>query len=709
MPPRGSLESFVDEVFAAGKREIDAYEDAVEEDSTAESVDVEVAEDEQEVTARTTGFAALDPKLAKKLCENRVFMTAALCASALPATLDVATDLWVAAEFYRAGEFAFFWASVGILSVGALASWVVGGVADRNSPYLRLALSVAHLRLSYTFVVALHEIWDATGTFRSSNIAMFIALFKLVEVVCEAMPQLCLQTYYCYRASPSPVIVASIAASLATISSGLVGMYLPWERLPVKACALGFILSLLVSRCCAWIAALVHFGVARGLLVPAAAVVVRAFVLFQFGVFGAVSAVAGRLEDALAALSCVAPFLAILALVPLGTRFNDCANPADHLPYEHGLKTLFSFAGATRGTFRNRFHSPLAVLLAMLHAAENLVVFLLVALGGPTLQLVAIGLAALALSPVFYLTAFRLVELRENRWKACLGLDASTARNMWRALPCAAPPTAPSSPHVDVDAVAHRKHAIMLALFNRKNTWWSNVFAKTSSGPSLHLVYVPRLLRRCCEAASCKHKTYDALVARLDSEIWGASDYAAELSLRACSSRARDAVGGSRRCTLVLNQLTLDDMPAVKAFLHYAIDNDDVRGFMREALDELCLEIERAGLRARPASSSSSARNQSTAHHIRRSFLWSQQDQVPPRAVSHAALAALENRRPRLAKRSKSVPRNQLYPRSRKTTTRHQERPKSAPPHFVPALAMFEQDDGMCLTNLPIEASPIRL
>lgn len=555
-----------------------------------------------------------DPYARKKLWASPWFATLWVClVSALPVA-DVATDVALLTAWSKAGAFTYAWTSIGVFAVATIVSACVGAVMDRQRGYLvplGILVSVLQLRLTATVALALGEIWGGPRddyllvrrVFNGHSLATYIALFKLVELWCEAIPQACVQTYaLAHGVTPQfGLSVGSLFLSLTSIASGFVGLYLSWDDLGVRFLSMLFVLAMTTARVAAFVAL---FKVLKtvAIIAPLVCAALRLGLLHKFN---------------LAKLSVVdffalSPILSVLCVVPIGVRVDDLKLGRRY----EGLKALFAFAGAARCTFRNRLHSDLAIQMILLHFCENMAILLVVAVCQikvtTWLVLILCGLLPLVLAPAFYFGALRRVEIRENAWQDSLAVPDHHRRSLWRTVEripnfvvsdckraqdkcidtdahAVDDPVGPDKietytldmleDHVADDAsddtVQTVADAVFLDVVNRPGSSWNNVLAKFDEPhqPS-KLIYIPDLLRYCCCNNFPGFASLDLIFASLDAHVW--TDLPDLPSMKG---------------RLGLRAVTADDLPQLRDLCIRAIDDDDVRPSLRAALDELAFEL----------------------------------------------------------------------------------------------------------------------
>lgn len=556
-----------------------------------------------------------DPYARKKLWASPGFATLWVCLVAALPMADVATDVALLTTWYTAGPLTYVWTSMGVFAVATVASSCVGVVMDRQRGWfvpIGILASVLQLRLTATVALALGEIWGGPRdeyllvrhvfNGEAYSLATYIALFKLVELWFEAIPQACIQTYaLAHGVTPQLWLsVSSLFLSLSSIASGFVGLYLSWDDFGVRVLSMLFVLAMTTARVAAFVALFKVLNTVA-IVAPVACAALRLGLLHKFKL----------VELSLVDFFVLSPILLVLCVVPIGVRVDDLKLERRY----EGIKALFAFAGAARCTFRNRLHSDLAIQMILLQFCENMAVLLVVSICqvkiATWIVLVLLGLLPLVIAPAFYFAALRRVELRENGWQESLALPDHHKRSLWRAverLPnlvasdckraqdtCSDAQVVDPADNVNTnietftldmiegdvadddsdDTVQTIADTVFLDVVNRPGSSWNNVLAKFDQPhhPS-KLIYIPDLLRYCCCNNFPGFTSLDLIFASLDAHVW--TDLPDLPSMKG---------------RLGLQAVTADDLPQLRELCIRAIDDDDVRPSLRAALDELAFEL----------------------------------------------------------------------------------------------------------------------
>jgi len=733
-----------------------------------------------------------DPRPGRRVASSPLCLSIGALGAVVTPTIDLASDVWALALFFRRGHLGYFSASLAIFGVSAIATLVAGRRRTRkslNHLAASVVLSLLQLRLAVAACDAARHVWRDTQTHygslwlcnavaddlrssqgggqpprpedddvratKASHLELppvtrpssrpvsrvlslthkkrwsdtsaskkrkdeiraakkryetaqrtfaTLALFKLLQVVTEAVPMALLYTLYLTSSRKKDKFVAVfLFVSLVTACSSVVGLFFKWETWRVRCLSFSFALSLVMSRVAAFVVLAATFGASRALAYPALSFLFRLVALRRYDRqcrrlsrerdddddhrkhhdlsqlerpsstkrrrsfrrnptrksdssersshytdddlfadtddesdrFGSedfgglllwddddwrrlsactVSALQGLVtfvQDVL----CLWPFALTLAVVPFGARRPRESVHSSRARYP-GVKRLFSFAGvAAKNTFRNRLQSEFGVVVVLLSVGEVLcaacAVFLRALLArrhAPIFQFSTYALMPLALAPLCYALAFLTVERTENEWRRAVGVDQFPSFGLFWFKEDAATTTEaaveeaktehfPSQDEIDVedDPPLSQRDAVLLEVFNERETWWRNVLAVHVHKTARRLVLLPDFLEYCCE--NFKGPNYGRRFDSLDYVV-GELDHRKITSLAKITSPIHQRIKGS----LELLQLTPHELPQLRLSVDKAIQADDVRPALRAAFQDLLFALARS-----PPSSTSSA------------------------------------------------------------------------------------------------------
>lgn len=519
---------------------------------------------------------------------------------------DVISDIVVTAVWYARGDHTYFWLSIAIFVWSSIMANSFAWATGRGN-----LISGSLAGCCPLSVIQLCEIWSLEDTWDpNSATGSRMTFLVLGELVCEALPQIALQTYVLLH-DHSPVhydparrcehLLVSFTIGMTTVASGIVGIYLSWEKIAVQICSVLFFMSIIFARCGALVMFVMKIQL-YALVLPLVGLATRVYALVHFKVvtfddipvitqsssstqrrvteeehvwaqwMNSITTVTSWLHTLTHDAICLSPFLVALLLVPFGARIYPGLNVDGHR-YE-GIKRMIMCGGASVNTFRNRLESDFAIAMIMLHIGENLLMILVsvsVSYARSSLRnsfdliwpfkIVFLPMIAAAF---LYFTTMKLVARQETRWISDVKLAKDT--NL-------------------VDQVTDRNVNLLVKELNKAGSLWNNFIVKQTRGPSQKTVFchLPELIRFCCEKYRGPAYDYvfdgiDALMFDLDHTCWDTSNLApfGVLGLRG----------------LCIGNVEENELDKFESTVRRIIKDDDVRPKLRLALENLAMEIE---------------------------------------------------------------------------------------------------------------------
>lgn len=519
---------------------------------------------------------------------------------------DVISDIVVTAVWYARGERAYFWLSMAIFLWSSIMASSFAWATGRSNLITGSFAGCCPLSLIQFFeILSLEDTWDP-----NSDTGSRMTFLVLGELACEALPQIALQTYVMLR-DHSPALydparrcqhlLVSFLIGITTVASGIVGIYLSWEKIAVQICSFFFFMSIIFARCGALVMFVMKVQL-YALVFPIVGLAARVYALVHFKVItfdyipvithspssthrrvteeehvwaqwmNAITAATSRLHTLIHDAVCLSPFLVALLLIPFGARIHPGLNVDGHR-YE-GIKRMIMCGGASVNTFRNRLESDFAIAMIMLHIGENLLMILVSVSVSYARQSIRNSMDLLWPFKIFFLpmiaafllyyAALKLVARQENRWISDVKLAKDTSL---------------------IDPITDRNESLLVRELNKAGSLWNNFIVKQTRGPSQKTVFchLPELIRFCSEKYRGPAYDYvfdgiDAIMSDLDHTCWDTS------------SLAPFGVLGLRG--LCIGNVEEDELDKFESTVRRIIKDDDVRPKLRLALENLAVEIE---------------------------------------------------------------------------------------------------------------------
>eukprot|EP00633_Aureoumbra_lagunensis_P007020 CAMPEP_0197323644 /NCGR_PEP_ID=MMETSP0891-20130614/70646_1 /TAXON_ID=44058 ORGANISM="Aureoumbra lagunensis, Strain CCMP1510" /NCGR_SAMPLE_ID=MMETSP0891 /ASSEMBLY_ACC=CAM_ASM_000534 /LENGTH=271 /DNA_ID=CAMNT_0042816335 /DNA_START=969 /DNA_END=1784 /DNA_ORIENTATION=- len=258
-------------------------------------------------------------------------------------------------------------------------------------------------------------------------------------------------------------------------------------------------------------------------------------------------------------------------IIPIGSDIDSSSLQILNQKYR-GLKLAFGFTGENILTFKKNLANDFAHVCLLLTGAETLSMILIAALCGslkPTfskdsqsghiLLLCWFLLAALAIAHFFYFLSYWYVIKQEKIWKRYVNQALS--------------------------ALTHNGANVLLESIIRPRSQWNSIFVKQDRNKTV-LVYLPNLLYYCYKTHRGPVYDYyfddiDMLLAEIDLGYpWGVENI----------DRLNQLKPGGLNLTLA-NTITRNDLSQVRDVIFRAIEDDNVRPMLRQALKDLGLNL----------------------------------------------------------------------------------------------------------------------